>query len=79
MQTKNIDEISNGDIGVVDRIWQKDGIWQMDVDFGDERIKTYAENEYWDLELAYAITVYKGQGSEYEIVIIRFYPVIGEH
>ena len=70
MQTKNIDEISNGDIGVVDRIWQKDGIWQMDVDFGDERIKTYAENEYWDLELAYAITVYKGQGSEYEIVII---------
>ena len=70
MQTKNIDEISNGDIGVVDRIWQKDGIWQMDVDFGDERIKTYAENEHWNLELAYAITVYKGQGSEYEIVII---------
>ena len=70
MQTKNIDEISNGDIGVVDRIWQKDGIWQMDVDFGDERIKSYAENEHWNLELAYAITVYKGQGSEYEIVII---------
>ena len=43
---------------------------QMDVDFGDERIKTYAENEHWNLELAYAITVYKGQGSEYEIVII---------
>ena len=70
MQTKNVDEISNGDIGVVSRIWQKDGIWQMDVDFGDERIKTYVENEYWNLELAYAITVYKGQGSEYEIVII---------
>ena len=64
MQTKNIDEISNGDIGVVDRIWQKDGIWQMDVDLGDERMKKYAENEIWNLDLAYEINVSKGQSPE---------------
>lgn len=70
MQTKNNDEISNGDIGTVTKIYQKKGKKHMEVDFGEGRIMIYHEDESWNLLHAYAITVYKGQGSEYPVVII---------
>lgn len=70
MQTRNADEVSNGDIGRVLNIYQKDGKRQMRVDYGDDRIMEYEDEEVWPLSLAYAMTVHKAQGSEYPIVLL---------
>lgn len=70
MQIKNNDEISNGDVGEVLNIYHESGKTKMRVDFGDERIMTYDEEDYWPLTHAYAITVHKSQGSEYPVVIL---------
>ena len=44
----------------------------MKIDF-DGRVATYPSESFSELELAYAITVHKSQGSEFEAVIM---PVI---
>lgn len=63
--------IFNGDIGYLEKIDIKSGV--ISVDF-DGR-KTEIPAEYLsELELAYAITVHKSQGSEFKAVVI---PVIG--
>jgi exodeoxyribonuclease V alpha subunit len=41
------------------------------VDFGDGRIAEYERQELELLELAYACTVHKSQGSEYQSVIVN--------
>lgn len=70
MQTKNNDEISNGDVGEVLSICKKDGKDYMRVDFGDDRIMEYDGSEFLPLTHAYAMSVHKSQGSEYPIVIL---------
>ena len=70
MQTKNNDEVANGDIGEVIGIFRKDQKMVMRVDFGDGRVMEYQEEDYWPLTLAYAITVHKSQGSEYPFVVM---------
>lgn len=80
MQTKNVDDISNGDIGRVTKIVRnKDGSRTMEVDYGDTS-KEYKEDELSILEHAYAISVHKSQGGEYSIVILPvlrcFYPML---
>lgn len=39
-------------------------------DFGDGRIMTYEDEDYWPLTHAYAMSVHKSQGSEYPVVIL---------
>lgn len=62
--------IFNGDIGTLVSIDRRAGI--MKIDF-DGRLATYPFENVKELELAFAITVHKSQGSEFEAVIM---PVI---
>ncbi len=59
--------IFNGDVGTVQYIDKNAG--SMKVDF-DQKIVTYRKDQLDQLELAYAVTVHKSQGSEFEAVIL---------
>lgn len=57
----------NGDIGFIEEIDRRGGI--IKVRF-DDRVATYYETDLGLLELAYAVTVHKSQGSEFDCVIL---------
>ena len=71
MQTKNCGEISNGDIGYITSITSEDSDSMLTVDFGDGRVAEYDKSDLELLDLAYASTIHKSQGSEYKSVIIN--------
>ena len=62
--------IFNGDVGILTKIDRPRGI--IEVDF-EGRAAVYPAENLKELELAYAVTVHKSQGSEFEAVIM---PVI---
>ncbi|MBF0229354.1 MAG: AAA family ATPase [Desulfamplus sp.] len=67
--------VFNGDIGI---------IVEMDITeltcsvsfYPDKRIVKYQRDDIIELDLAYAITIHKSQGSEFDIVII---PILSQH
>lgn len=71
MQVKNRDEVSNGDIGYITKIEKSENDAELQIDFGDERIKNYVTRDLELLDLGYASTIHKSQGSEYQTVIIN--------
>lgn len=71
MQTKNHEDVNNGDIGYVTEIYGYGNDKTLYVDFGDGRIKEYEGSDLDRLDLGYASTVHKSQGSEYKSVIIN--------
>lgn len=79
MQMKNRDFASNGDIGYICTSKRdSDGIL-VEVDFGDDRIVAYEDAESLrQVELAYAATIHKSQGSEYDAVLINIQNMHGK-
>ena len=71
MWIKNRDDISNGDIGYIAGIFGTDDDVTVRVDFGDGREAELDISELDHLDLAYATTIHKSQGSEYDSVIIN--------
>ena len=60
--------VYNGDIGKIIRINEFER--SITVLFDETREATYARDEIEELELAYAITIHKSQGSEYPAIVI---------
>ena len=59
--------VFNGDVGVIERI--NTAAENMEIRFDDRHV-VYEFNLLEELEMAYAITVHKSQGSEYPIVVL---------
>ena len=66
--------VFNGDIGRITGVDNAD--MTLRVGFMDQREVEYQREQITELELAYAITIHKAQGSEFEAVII---PVMTQH
>jgi exodeoxyribonuclease V alpha subunit len=79
MQIKNNynKDIYNGDLGCITKLQTEDQIITVQYDQG---LVDYDYNELEEIELAYAISVHKSQGSEYPAVVIilstQHYPLL---
>ena len=80
MQTKNnydipyVDDsgesgngVFNGDIGFLEKIDFKQGVFYVRF---EDKVATYTKENLSEIELSYAMTIHKSQGSEFECVII---------
>lgn len=77
MQTKNNEKASNGDIGFIRKIGRNDNNeLKVTIAFSESRIVEYSLEEMEHMELAYATTIHKAMGSEYDMVIM---PMIRNH
>lgn len=82
MQTKNdyAKNVYNGDVGRVMDVVPEFGV--LKADLGYENLITYHDSPGFrdidDLTLAYAVTIHKSQGSEYDVVVIMLMPSAGK-
>lgn len=76
IQTRNdyIKDIFNGDVGYVTDVDNENNVIQ--VEFSGNRVVEFKFSEALDLQLAYALTIHKSQGSQYPVIII---PLTREH
>lgn len=75
MQIRNNYEkdVYNGDIGQIVNIKEKEvTVWYPDRQ--EDEYVCYSESEYDELQLAYAMSVHKSQGSEYSQIVLALMP-----
>lgn len=77
IQTRNSDGVSNGDVGVITRIYvDEDGEELIDIKLLDGRELIYTADKMENIDLSYCISIHKSQGAEFPVVII---PILKEH
>ena len=76
MQTKNTEKVSNGDLGFICYIRDSENGKKIGLDFGENRSMEYSVENLANLDFAYATTIHKGMGSEYDIVLM---PLLKAH
>lgn len=60
--------VFNGDVGIIKRILESEEA--VEVEFEEGKLVTYEYSQMDEMELAYAITIHKSQGSEYPAVVL---------
>lgn len=65
--------IFNGDIGTVEKIDFKSGLMKI---LFDDKVASYAFDTVSEVEHAYAVTVHKSQGNEFDAVVMPVYGVV---
>lgn len=76
MQTKNVNKISNGDLGFIRSVKDTPEGKRIGLDFGGNRQVEYGLEDLVNLDYAYATTIHKAMGSEYDTIIM---PVAKAH
>lgn len=76
MQTKNIERVSNGDLGFIRYIKETEDGQRIGMDFGGNRQLEYSIEDMINLDHAYATTIHKAMGSEYDTIIM---PIVKAH
>ena len=69
---ETVSGVFNGEFGTIQKINEQEK--QIQIQFDDEKIAWYPFNELEQIEHAYAITVHKAQGSEFDVVIMVIGP-----
>ena len=64
--------VFNGDMGIISKINTQTG--EVEITFDDKKVVVYPRSELSQISLAYAITIHKSQGSEFDVVIIPVVP-----
>lgn len=64
--------VFNGDIGYITRIEPE--TFETTIRFDDGKICKYAKTDLYQITLAYAITIHKSQGSEFDCIVIPLVP-----
>jgi exodeoxyribonuclease V alpha subunit len=64
-------EVFNGDLGVIVAIDNEEQ--ELRVQF-DQRLVTYDYADLLEVDLAWAVTIHKSQGSEYPVVVLPLFP-----
>ena len=59
--------VFNGDIGILEKIDRKNSLLRVRF---DDKVAVYYNENVNELELAYAMTIHKSQGSEFDCVIL---------
>ncbi len=70
--TNNGDGVFNGDIGYITKI--EPDTHEVTILFDDGKMCKYAASDLYQITLAYAITIHKSQGSEFDCVVIPLVP-----
>ncbi len=79
IQKRNNYDLSvfNGDIGYIIEVDSENNLLEVEFKTADEeRSVVYQKDQLIELDLAYAITIHKSQGSEFDVVIM---PIVTQH
>ena len=63
--------VFNGDMGVINSIDKNDNT--IEIVFDSDKVAEYEKDELMQIEHAYAVTVHKSQGSEFDTVILPLF------